>query len=168
MTAEISFTNITNKSILTKVKVDYKYISIFTMTTGNKENEFVTISRINNADIQDPIILEVTTTHATDALMNHIALTKTVLENNHQGLTIEHLKQYCALYVADALNQMDIHPSADSFDTPFTKKLFEETIGYGAEEISDLNGSRYTKYALAALIAFFAFTYISLFNLGEI
>jgi len=164
MTNEITFTHITNKSILTKVKVGYKHISIFTMTSGNKENEFVTVSRINNAEIQNQSILEVTASNVTDALMNHIALCKAVLADDHEGLTVEHLKQYCSLYVMDLLNQSGIYPSADSFNTPFTKKLFAETIGYGAEEISNLNGSQYTKYAVFALIAIFAFTYLSLLS----
>jgi len=166
MTNEITFTHITNKSILTKVKAGYKHISIFTMTSGNRENEFVTVSRFNNGEIQNQSILEVTASNVTDALINHIALCKAVLESEHQeGLTVEHLKQHCSLNVMSMLNQSGIYPLTDSFDTPFTKKLFAETIGYGSEEISNLNGSQYTKYAVVALIAIFAFTYFSLLSL---
>jgi len=166
MTNEITFTHITNKSILTKVKASYKHISIFTMTSGSKDNEYVTVSRINDAEVKNPIILEVTANNVTDALMNHIALTKAVLEEDFLGLTVEHLKQYCSLYVVETLNKMGIHPMADSFNTPFTKQLLAKTIAYGAEEISALNDQKYTKYAIAALIAFFTFTFISLLTLG--
>lgn len=138
------------------------------MTSSSNDNEYVTVSRINDAEAQNPIILKVTANHIAHALGNHIASTKAILESDFQGLTVEDLKQYRTLYMVDTLNKIDVNPIAGSFNTPFIKQVLADTIAYGVEETSVLDGIKYTKYAFVALIAFFTFSFISVFAMGKL
>lgn len=157
MIDKIESTLIFEKSIYTKVVVGHQKISISTIMNGIYPNVIVSVARFTNLDIQNRTILEIPASNVTHALINHIALTKAVLENDLQKLTPQHLIKYWSP-LNNVLNQSNIRASESSFDTEFTRRFLSENIGYSPEEISHTK-KQYAKYLIAALIIIFIFNY---------
>jgi len=133
MESKIIYTHVIDQTIITRIKADNEFISIFTALLPLKKDEFssyIRISKFDKNSVSFEKLCNIPSNNIAYAAMNHVALAKMVLEKDRNSWSAGLYKKYLPLIELKLIEDKGIHPAPSTFNSAFTKALLGVTISY--------------------------------------
>ena len=166
MTTKIITTHLTDKVILTEVVVDDEIFNVYTTFSTDEKGKYITFCMVYMADAMTwstKHIWHASSTDTVNAALDHVAVTKMLLSKKHAEWNSELFYINRPFEKAEKLTFKDYAIDKNSFNSKFTEKLLEESIGYKSSDKSNTNYiSTIKKYIFAPIIVFIMFSLYSM------
>lgn len=166
MTTKIITTHLTDKAILTEVVVDDEIFNVFTTFSADEKGKYMTFCKVYMADEMTwstKHIWHASSTDTVNAALDHVTVTKMLLNKKHTEWNSDLFYINRPFEKAEKLIFKDYTVDRSSFNSRFTEKLLEESIGY---ESSDKAKSSFInkikKYTVAPIIVLIMFSLYSM------
>lgn len=158
MNREIIFTDVQDNVIVSIIKASDQYLSVLTSKVTDPSASFITeIKDANAANLKLTGVTQESHTYK-DALIMHTAITKAIIQNGIQPVSLEQISAHKSLYILIKLIQSGVHPSENSFKSAFTTRYLEDALGYQTQKKDTPEPSKYRKFFLSILISIFSVT----------
>lgn len=169
LTTQIITTHLTDKAILTEVAVDDEIFNVFTTFSANEKGKYITICKVYMADAMTwstSHIWHASSNDTVNAALDHVTVTKMLLHKKHAEWNPELFYVNRPFEKAEKLIFKDYAIDKNSFNSRFTEKLLEESIGYESfdkAKPSFINKiKKYIAAPIAVLIMFSLYSMIAL------
>jgi len=166
LTTKIITTHLTDKAILTEVVVDDEIFNVFTTFSADEKGKYITFCKVYIADAMTwstKHIWHASSTDTVNAALDHVTVSKMLLNKKHTDWDPELFYINRPFEKAEKLIFKDYTVDRNSFNSRFTEKLLEESIGYESSEKAKSSFiNKIKKYILAPVIVLIMFSLYSM------